>query len=218
MPPSESTCAQCGEAGGELLRCSKCRSTFYCGAACQKSHWKAHKKTCSAPAPERTTPAYVPPAFGGQRWQPPQRQPQTGPALWTAATEGKADKVAELLTGGADVEGHGGPVKSTPLFEASYKNHISICEMLLDKGAEVDGTNESGATPLQATAMFGHKEVIKLLLERGADVSSKMSTGGMLDATPIHSAALGGHTEIVAMFLEKGADMEALTAGLGFRV
>ncbi|KAI0036881.1 hypothetical protein K488DRAFT_26962, partial [Vararia minispora EC-137] len=27
-------------------RCSKCKLAFYCGSACQKKDWKAHKKVC----------------------------------------------------------------------------------------------------------------------------------------------------------------------------
>ena len=43
-----SQCAQCGksaaamEGGGKL--CARCHAVCYCSAACQKAHWKVHKK------------------------------------------------------------------------------------------------------------------------------------------------------------------------------
>lgn len=30
----------------ELLRCARCKATVYCGAACQRGHWKVHKINC----------------------------------------------------------------------------------------------------------------------------------------------------------------------------
>ena len=45
-----SACAQCGksaaamEGGGKL--CARCHAVCYCSAACQKAHWKAHRKPC----------------------------------------------------------------------------------------------------------------------------------------------------------------------------
>jgi len=43
------TCAQCGpvkDAGITMKICSVCLVARYCGAACQKLHWKAHKPEC----------------------------------------------------------------------------------------------------------------------------------------------------------------------------
>lgn len=45
-------CGGCGAAekddGGDLLRCGKCKKRGYCGAECQKEHWKLHKKFCKS--------------------------------------------------------------------------------------------------------------------------------------------------------------------------
>eukprot|EP01013_Petalomonas_cantuscygni_P022852 TRINITY_DN44174_c0_g1_i1.p1 TRINITY_DN44174_c0_g1~~TRINITY_DN44174_c0_g1_i1.p1 ORF type:complete len:454 (+),score=74.42 TRINITY_DN44174_c0_g1_i1:77-1438(+) len=45
---------QCGKVHSEgeaaYQQCSRCHSVLYCGAACQKSHWKTHKKFCGAVA------------------------------------------------------------------------------------------------------------------------------------------------------------------------
>ncbi|KAL7528455.1 hypothetical protein ACHAWF_002567 [Thalassiosira exigua] len=41
-----SACANCGSSGGSLRRCTRCRSQAYCGAECQRSHYKRHKVAC----------------------------------------------------------------------------------------------------------------------------------------------------------------------------
>ena len=40
-------CASCGVKKSTLLKCSRCKSVFYCSKECQKSHWKAHKQDCN---------------------------------------------------------------------------------------------------------------------------------------------------------------------------
>lgn len=42
-------CSYCGEQELDLLRCSQCKSEFYCSKICQKQHWKkGHKESCKA--------------------------------------------------------------------------------------------------------------------------------------------------------------------------
>ena len=45
---ARASCAACG-ARGELTRCSGCFKVQYCGRACQKQSWKAHKPACFKP-------------------------------------------------------------------------------------------------------------------------------------------------------------------------
>ena len=42
----ERVCATCGSPKN-LSSCAKCKSIFYCGAACQREHWKTHKADCA---------------------------------------------------------------------------------------------------------------------------------------------------------------------------
>ena len=50
------TCAGCGakqaDADPRFKTCARCETHFYCSAACQKQHWKAHKKVCDKTADE----------------------------------------------------------------------------------------------------------------------------------------------------------------------
>jgi hypothetical protein len=40
------TCAAAGCSNKGVKKCSTCRATYYCCKACQKTHWKKHKKEC----------------------------------------------------------------------------------------------------------------------------------------------------------------------------
>ncbi|GLE02220.1 hypothetical protein PINS_up011058 [Pythium insidiosum] len=47
--PELRRCAHCDKKapkGSELKRCTRCKCTFYCGAECQRAHWKDHKISC----------------------------------------------------------------------------------------------------------------------------------------------------------------------------
>lgn len=44
--PEDESCVFCG--GKPVSRCGRCKEVWYCGAVCQKGHWKAgHKSTCT---------------------------------------------------------------------------------------------------------------------------------------------------------------------------
>jgi hypothetical protein len=46
-------CAQCGVVAPDMKRCGACKQVAFCGADCQKLHWRAgHKRECSAMAAE----------------------------------------------------------------------------------------------------------------------------------------------------------------------
>lgn len=42
-------CASCCKQSAKL-RCSRCKSAFYCDVSCQSKHWEAHKISCRAPS------------------------------------------------------------------------------------------------------------------------------------------------------------------------
>ena len=44
----QNTCS-CGQPS--TLRCSQCKSMYYCSKACQRQHWPAHKASCRKAAP-----------------------------------------------------------------------------------------------------------------------------------------------------------------------
>ena len=74
------------------------------------------------------------------------------------------------------------------------------------KGADVNGLDAQGITPLSWAAMADQLEVAKLLLNLGSEVNGKNRDG----ATPLHGAAGLGRTEIVELLLSKGADVNVI--------
>lgn len=44
-----SSCAVCNKGPNGLLRCGRCKSTYYCSKEHQQEHWASHKGSCSAP-------------------------------------------------------------------------------------------------------------------------------------------------------------------------
>lgn len=46
-PAIEKKCAACNKTEGKLLRCSRCKQTYYCSTTCQKVDWQIHKQTCT---------------------------------------------------------------------------------------------------------------------------------------------------------------------------
>ena len=57
-PPAERH--PCGLCGAEDARkvCGACKTARYCSAACQRDHWRAHRRNCAAPVPPDAPPRH----------------------------------------------------------------------------------------------------------------------------------------------------------------
>jgi hypothetical protein len=75
---------------------------------------------------------------------------------------------------------------------------------LIGAGAQVNGRETDGDTPLTTAAQFGNLEAAKLLLEEGASISASTRDGN----TPLHVAAFWGQRQVAELLLEKGASLE----------
>jgi ankyrin repeat protein len=119
---------------------------------------------------------------------------------------------------------------------AIYYGRPEIAEVLIDRGAQLDGFEAAAAgrvdrmralleedaalanacapdgfQPLGLASFFGHKPVVDLLLSYDAEVNS--ASKNRQRVMPLNSAVAGGHTEIARMLLERGADVNARQAG-----
>jgi hypothetical protein len=117
------------------------------------------------------------------------------PGLHSAATDGDADKLKELLDAeGADADEADEEGRTALHFAAGY-GELECAKLLLGKGASVDLCDGNKNTALHYAAGYGQAESVKLLLEHGADKGAKNEDG----KTPLEVAQLNEHAEVVAL-------------------
>lgn len=90
----------------------------------------------------------------------------------------------------------------TPLEIAANRGHLSIVNLLLENGCEIDAEDLKEFTPLQEAASQGHIDVVRYLLQIGAACDGAASSG----YTPLCSIASRGYLEIIALLLNHGAN------------
>ena len=133
------------------------------------------------------------------------KSPKANEALLQAAKDGDIKTAKRLLDDGACVNGKD-KAMCTASGQATLWNHPDIVELLLDHGADINGTTGfSGWTALMQASNKGFTDVVELLLDHGADVNAKSIHAW----TALMMAAYGGRVEITEMLLSHGADMNA---------
>jgi ankyrin repeat protein len=86
--------------------------------------------------------------------------------LCLAAGRGLTDMVKWLLDQNAEIDKHGAEGK-TPLYWATYNRHAKTLELLLQRGADVEGTTtDDGLWPIHVA--YDSAEATRALLRRGA--------------------------------------------------
>ncbi len=99
---------------------------------------------------------------------------------------------------------------NTPLHMAvRYSNDVRIVSSLLEKGADIDATNDSDSTSLHYAVVINHHPMSYFLLSKGAHVNTRDSEGN----TPLHYVVMndknGYNTRLIEYFSEKGAVMNS---------
>ncbi|MFC1232837.1 MULTISPECIES: ankyrin repeat domain-containing protein [Streptomyces] len=90
------------------------------------------------------------------------------------------------------------------LVEAASSEDVGAVRALLRAGADPDGADAHGTTPLYAAAVGGSAEIVARLLEAGA--SPDVESRGETDGTALCAAAAWGHADVVRRLLAHGAD------------
>jgi F-type H+-transporting ATPase subunit beta len=118
------------------------------------------------------------------------------PDLVTATEDWSVD---EALDGGLPV-----PTRATPLIRAAERGDLAMLDLLLDRGAPVDGSCRciTGESALFAALAAGREAVAARLLARGAEPNATAFAG----TTPLHVAAIRGFETLVPALLARGAD------------
>jgi ankyrin repeat protein len=91
----------------------------------------------------------------------------------------------------------------SPLHLAAHFGHLTVVDLLLARGAEVDARSKNALanTSLHAALAGGHRATAQRLVEHQADVNA-VEAGGY---TPLHQAAELGDAEMVRLLLDRGA-------------
>jgi len=93
----------------------------------------------------------------------------------------------------------------TPLITASVNGYISIVEMLLKAGANIDLANEDGLTPLNiASQSKNNLTVVEALLKAGANMDIANKDG----ETPIYIASMRDNLPVFELLLKAGANVD----------
>lgn len=118
-----------------------------------------------------------------------------------------------LLAQGAELEARRDENGDTPLIAAAAFAETDVVALLLQRGADINATDNAGNTALMSAAcecavatMNSAYDVVKVLLKKGADVNARSTDG----ATALINAAAGfGDVSIVKLLLDHGADPAA---------
>jgi ankyrin repeat protein len=94
------------------------------------------------------------------------------------------------------------------LVAAALKQDWEVVRRLIEVGASVEATNDSGLTALMVAATNGNVEMLRTLLEHQARVDSMDSTG----RTALHYAIRAGKLEAVKLLLPRMSNLEVVSA------
>jgi ankyrin repeat protein len=105
------------------------------------------------------------------------------------------------LDGGADVDTGEGTYHGPLLKVAAELGYLEIVDLLLDRGADIEATDDLGQKALLSAARFGRSEVVRRLLDRGADIDAVDWSG----QSALSNSAVEGHSDTFDLLLSRGA-------------
>jgi peptidoglycan/LPS O-acetylase OafA/YrhL len=102
----------------------------------------------------------------------PQSRSDDG-TLIAAVKKGDPAAIRQRLAEGADVSATDTKFGVTPLDWAAMRGDTEAMQLLIDRGADVNGKNKDGSTPLHGAAFLGRVNAAELLIKKGADVEAR---------------------------------------------
>jgi hypothetical protein len=114
--------------------------------------------------------------------------------------KGMTSSVVRMLAmSSIDVEALHEDGGQTCLMDAALNGHLSICRLLIDKGAQVNAKDGHGWTAIQWAILEGHIATVRLLCDLGADVEAHDAEG----MNALLCAAAWGRITIVKELVDK---------------
>lgn len=90
---------------------------------------------------------------------------------------------------------------------AATQGNTAGVRLLMEHGADPNGRDSYGTSPLEAAALGGYDGVVHELIQRGADVNGK----GLLGVTPLMLSAEKGYDSVARELIGAGADVNAVS-------
>jgi cytochrome c len=98
------------------------------------------------------------------------------------------------------------PAPAAPIHDAAQKGDVPAITAALEVGADINGSDGWGNTPLWYAARRDHEDAAKLLIARGADVNLTTKSSG----PPLFGAIERKSGTLVKLLLASGADSNAV--------
>ncbi|XP_063408745.1 uncharacterized protein LOC134692224 [Mytilus trossulus] len=93
--------------------------------------------------------------------------------------------------------------KSTVLIQCCFVGEFSLIQWCINHGADINKSEDSGASPLFIACQNNHIDVVKILLDRKADFNKCVNSG----VSPLYAACFKNHLEVVTILLDRKADI-----------
>ena len=103
---------------------------------------------------------------------------------------------------------------ASPIVIACDVGNYNIVEMLLENGANINDTSETGLTPLMKASIYNYTNVIELLLSKGVDINKQNIYG----ATAILYSSLHSNKDAMKLLMANGASVYDTIGEIGNNV
>ncbi len=122
-----------------------------------------------------------------------------------SAKDGNLPRVKQLLDSGMDVhtrERRSPNFGRTALHYAAGGGHLSVAQILVERGADPNTKADTGYTPLHVASGLHQRTLVEFLIAKGANVNALDARG-----TPLMAAVSKEDEEMASLLIAKGADV-----------